>query len=112
MWRKDFKITGSISEGGLSFTNLMRQIEAGLVKGYTYTEITEGVIKDIAPGNKLRIYLEGLKVIDLKTLKQILHSHYKGAPATELYKSLCNMTQQVNEYTMDFLTRRLDMKQK
>lgn len=32
--------------------------------------------------------------------------------STELYKTLCNMTQRVNEDTMDFLTRCLDVKQK
>ena len=47
MWRKDFKMTRSITEGGLSFTGLMRQIELGLAKGYTETEIVEGVIKGL-----------------------------------------------------------------
>lgn len=112
MWRKDFKITGSIGEGGLSFTSLIRQIDAGITKGYTEHEIVEGVIKAIAPGNKLRSYLEGIAKIELLTLRQILHSHYKEAPAIELYKMLCNVTQRVNEDTMDFLTRCLDLKQK
>ena len=59
----------------------------------------------------MRSYLEGLKDIDLETLKQILHSHYKEAPTTDLYKSLCSIKQRINEGTMDFLTRCLDLKQ-
>lgn len=41
--RKDFRIWGQIGEAGqkdkLSFTSLTNQIEAGLKKGYTETEI-------------------------------------------------------------------------
>ena len=52
--RKDFRIWGQIGESRqkdkLSFTSLTNQIESGLKKGYSVTEIIEPVIKAVSPG--------------------------------------------------------------
>ncbi|KAI3352360.1 hypothetical protein L3Q82_005325 [Scortum barcoo] len=52
--RKDFRIWGQIGEAGqkdkLSFTSLTNQIESGLKKGYSETDIIEAVIKAVSPG--------------------------------------------------------------
>jgi hypothetical protein len=59
--RKDFKISGEISDKihGLSFVNLIRQIESGLRNSYTEADINEGVTRAISPALPLRLYLEG-----------------------------------------------------
>lgn len=114
LWRKDFKISGSITEqgGGLSFVSLNRQIKAGLEKGHSESEIVEGVIRCISSGAKLRTYLEGKDLLTLTELRGILHSHFKEQTPTELYKKLCNATQGVSESAPDFVMRTLDIKQR
>jgi hypothetical protein len=72
MWRRDFKISGSITDaGGLSLVSLNRQIRTGIEKGHTETEIIEGVIRRITPGVKLRSYLEGKEELTLTELRGI-----------------------------------------
>lgn len=68
-WKKDFKILGSVSDGGLSFVSLSRQIDAGVGKGYTDHDVIEGVLRAIAPGVKFRSYLEGRKDLTLSILR-------------------------------------------
>ncbi|KAK6186608.1 hypothetical protein SNE40_005898 [Patella caerulea] len=112
--RKDFKINGSISYDGkncLSFVSLIRQIEAGVKKGFTEIEIIEGVIKTITPGCQLKLYLEGRTNLTLSSLRRLLRSHFHEKTATELYQDLGSTYQQKEEPT-DFLLRLLALKQK
>ena len=60
--RRQFKIIGQIGEPNqkdkLSYTSLVRQIEAGVNHGFTEKEVREGVIRAISLGLVLRSYLE------------------------------------------------------
>lgn len=57
---KDFKIYGQIdSKSGISYTRLIRQIEAGLKKGHSENDIIDGVICAVIPVSSLRSYLDG-----------------------------------------------------
>lgn len=60
--RREFRICGQIGEGGqrdrLSYTNLLHQMENGLSKGHSESEVIEAVIRAINPGLKLRDMLE------------------------------------------------------
>ena len=64
IFRREFKIQGQISEPGqkdkLTYQSLISQIESGLKKGYTESEVVTAVIRSIQAGLQLRSYLEGL----------------------------------------------------
>ena len=51
--RPDFRIVGQVGEIGqkdkLSYVSLIRQIEAGIDKGYTEKEVIQAVINSISP---------------------------------------------------------------
>jgi hypothetical protein len=112
-WRKDFKIYGQITEtGGLSFVSLIRQLETGLEKGFSTSEIMEGIIRAIHPSVKLRSYFEGRPDLTLPTLRRIIRSHFQEKTPTELYQQLCNLAQGPKEEANDFLMRALDLRQK
>lgn len=116
MWRKDFKILGQIGEPGqkdrLTFSSLARQIESGLTKGYSETDIIDAVIRAITPGLQLRSYLEGKETLTLPALRRILRSHYQERGATDLYKQLTSEVQCNKESPQNFLIRAMDLRQK
>lgn len=115
-WRKDFKISGLIGEPGqkdrLTFSSLARQIENGLSRGYTESEITDAVIRAMTPGLQLRSYLEGKENLTLPALRRILRAHYQERSATELYKQLTSEVQSGKETPQNFLIRSMDLRQK
>jgi len=53
MWRREFKIMGSIGgeKDKLSFIGLMRQIDCGLEKGYRENDVIEAMIRSIPTAN-------------------------------------------------------------
>lgn len=116
VWRKDFKISGLIGEPGqkdrLTFSNLARQIENGLGRGYPESDITDAVIRAITPGLQLRSCLEGKENLTLPALRRILRSHYQERSATELYKQLTAEVQSNKETPQNFLIRAMDLRQK
>ena len=61
LFRREFRIRGSIGEAGqsekLNFVSLANQIDSGLRKGYDEDEIVDGVIQAISPGSHLRSFL-------------------------------------------------------
>ena len=66
---KDFKINGSIEGPGkrdkFSYTSLAYQIQNGRTAGFSEAEICAGVIKAIAPGAFLRLYLESKSFLNV-----------------------------------------------
>ena len=113
LWR-DFKIMGVIGEeqkDQLSLVSLIRQIDAGLEKGYKEREIIDAVIRAISPSLKLRSYLETMKEVTLPKLRQMLRAHYKQKSGTELFQELTTMYQLPRESPQDFLVRALDLRQ-
>ena len=80
VFRRQFKNSGQIGESEqedkLSYTSLVRQIQASLSQGYNEIEIVDGIIPAITPGMILRCYLETYKDLTLDRLKKVLRSHY------------------------------------
>ena len=113
--RWDFKIQGTIGSDSqkdrLSFVSLVRQVDAGLEKGYQERKIVDSVIRAINPSLKLRSYLETMKDLTLPKLRQMLRSHYKQKSGTELYQQLTTICQAPKEASQDFLIRELDLQQ-
>lgn len=114
--RKDFRIFGQIGEAGqkdkLSFTSLTNQIESGLRKGYSETEIIEAVIKAVSPGLHLRDLLEVKRDLTLPTLRTILRGHYKVDSSSDLLNRLMNISQDPKESSQDFLFRAIELREK
>lgn len=114
--KREFKVAGQIGEPGqkdrLTFSSLANQIEIAHQKGYPDQDIIQGVIRAIVPGLPLRSYLEGRSKISLDSLRRIVHSHYQERDATDLYKQLSQLTQEVKESPQSFLLRAFDLRQK
>lgn len=114
--RRDFKICGQIGEKGqkdrLSYTNLMHQIDKGLIKGHSEAEVMEAVIKSISPGLSIRDMLEIKSDLTLPQLKTILKGHFKEDSSTDLYHRLVNMTQDSRESPQNFLFRAIELKER
>lgn len=113
--RRDFKIWGQIGERGqkdrLSYTNLMHQIESGVQKGHTETEIVDAVVRAISPGLSLRDMLEIKSHLTLLQLKTILKGHFKEDSPTDLYHKLVNITQDSRESPQN-LFRAIELKER
>ena len=116
LMKRDFKISGQIGEPGqrdrITYTSLMRQLDAAQAKGYTDRELVEAVIRAISPGMRLRSYLESSENLTLTTVKDILEVHFKEGDATTLYKELSSASQGSNESCQEFVMRMLDLRQK
>ena len=110
---KDFKISGSISndKGHISLSNLNKQIESGLAKGYSERDVIDGVIQAISPALHLKSYLESKKHLSLVELRKILQSHYCEKTPTEAYQELSNIVQEKNESALNFLMRCLKLRE-
>ena len=110
---KDFKVQGTISneKSRISYTNLNKQIESAIAKGYSEAEIVDAVINAVSPSLHLRSYLEGIKSLSLSDLRQILRSHYCEKSATEAYQELTNVVQESSETPQNFLMRALKLRQ-
>jgi post-segregation antitoxin (ccd killing protein) len=110
---KDFKISGQIdSKSGISYTSLIRQIEAGLKKGHSQDNIIDGVIRAVIPSSSLRSYLDGRQDMSLSTLRGILRAHYAEKNSTELYTELASSVQSTKETSSEFLIRSMDLRNK
>ena len=116
---RDFKVHGVISDGKdrISYTNLSKQIESVLSKGYEENEIVDAIINAVSPNLHLRSYLESIRNLSLSEVRQILRSHYREKSATEAYQELTNMVQEPSEFSLayfsslDFLMRALKLRQ-
>ena len=110
---RDFKVHGVISDGKdrISYTNLSKQIESALSKGYEENEIVDAIINAVSPNLHLRSYLESIRNLSLSEVRQILRSHYREKSATEAYQELTNMVQEPSESPLDFLMRALKLRQ-
>ena len=60
-------IGGEEQKDRLSFVSLIRQIDAGMDKGYKVHEIIDAVIRAISPSLKLTLYLKTMKELLGKT---------------------------------------------
>ena len=114
--RREFKISGQIGERGqkekLSYLSLVRQVELGLDKGHTDTEIVEAVIRAVSPGLPLRDMLEMKRGLTLTPLLTILKGHYKVDSSTDLYHQLINIAQEPRETALNFVFRAMELKEK
>lgn len=86
----------------------MNQMESGLRKGHSETEIIEAVTHAVSPGLHLKDMLEIKQDLTLPTLKTILRGHYK----VDLLQTLMNITQDPKESAKNFLFRGIELRDK
>ena len=108
---------GQVGEIGqkdkLSYVSLIRQIVAGIDKGYAEKEVIQAVINSISPGLSIRSYFEGSHdSLSLARVRKILQSHFKEGNVTELYQQLLIMSQDRKEDALSYFIRCMDMRQK
>ncbi|KAI2652209.1 Gag-Pol polyprotein [Labeo rohita] len=91
---------------------VLPEMESGLRKGHSETEIIEAVTRAVSPGLHLRDMLEIKRDLTLPTLKTILRGHYKVDPPSDLLQKLMNITQDPKESAQNFLFRGIELREK
>ena len=113
---KEFKLNGQIGNADqkdkITYIGLMRQMNEGIAKGYSESEISSAVIRSMIPGLQLRAYLECTPDIPLIRMRNILRSHFREKSSTELYQELTSMTQKSNEDALSFILRAFELRTK
>ena len=79
--KKKKKIGTAGKKDKLTFLSFVYQIQNGVKRNYSESDICDAVIKSISSELPLRAYLEGKYHLDLKILSKILRSHFKDATA-------------------------------
>ncbi len=112
--RREFKIHGgqiSDSDSDFSFNSLCKQIDEGLVEGFTEAEIIRTVLRIIKPGTfkDMLITKDSLTVAELK---RFLRAHLRDKSSTELFQELSNAKQHDKESPQQFMYRLMGLKQR
>ena len=94
-----------LPEEKLSNLSLIHQIEVGIEKDHTETEITQAVIRAVSPGLPLGDMLEIKCGLTLSAHHTILKGHYKVDSSTDLYHQLINISQEPKESALNFVCR-------
>ena len=112
----NFKISGIIAgvseKDKLSYTSLSYQIANGRKLGVSEDRICGAVINAISPSNNLRTYLESKPNLNLVSLVEVLHSHFKEKDSASVFTELSNAVQQSTETALDFVLRLMCLRQK
>lgn len=111
--RREFKIYGGqLSDSGseISYNSICRQIDAGIEKGFSESEVIRTVMKVTKPGN-FREMLTNKDDLTVNELKRFLKSHIREKSCTELFHELSNAKQQEKETPQQFMYRIIGLKQ-
>ena len=76
---------------------LVYQIQNGLKKNVSESDICDAVMKNISPDLPLRSYLEGKPDTNIVSLSKILRSQFKEPNSITLFNALSNSRQAANE---------------
>ena len=113
---KDLKISGVIGGSSekdkLSFSSLLYQIKNAQERGYSEENICNAVVNAISHTNNLRVYLESKPKLDIKSLTEILKSHFKEKDSATVFTELGNAVQKKDENALDFVIRLMCLRQK
>lgn len=111
---REYKIHGgqiSDSNSDLSFNTLCKQIDEGLVEGFTEAEIIRTVLKIIKPGT-FKDMLVTKDTLTVAELKRFLKAHLREKSSTELFQELSNAKQNDKETPQQFMYRLMGLKQR
>ena len=80
-------------------------MESGTAKGYTERHIIDAIICANQARFRLPNYLEGRENLTLAVIQSIIRGFYRETSSTELPQELCNLKQNGQESTQEFLFR-------
>ena len=113
---KELKINGRIGGIGekdrLSYGSLSYQIKDAQKMGYSDETICSAVVKAITPGTNLRTYLESRSSVTLKSLIEIMRSHFREKDSASYFSELNNAVQAPHENCYDFVVRLMVIRDK
>lgn len=111
---REFKIYGGqISDTGseVSYSSLCKQMDQGLLEGFSETEVIRTVFKITKPGT-FREMLTSKDDLTMSELKRFLRSHIRDKNGTELFQELSTARQQDKEAPQQFFYRIMGLKQR
>ena len=114
--RREFKIQGTIGAASpkdqLSYLSVTRQLEDGIAKGYSASEIINALIRAMPSGLEFRRYLECRSDLTLPQVRRLLRTHYREGGAHEIHQQLLSASQGSKETPQEFLIRCMNLRQK
>lgn len=112
--RREFKIYGGqISDIGseVSYSSLCKQMDQGILEGFSESEVIRTVLKITKPGT-FREMLTSKDDLTVIELKRFLRSHIRDKNSSELYQELSTARQQDKEGSQQFFYRIMGLKQR
>ncbi|KAK2903785.1 hypothetical protein Q8A73_010442 [Channa argus] len=112
--RREFKVHGGQvgdSTSDISYHGLCKQIDEGHKAKHTDSEIIQGVLRIIKPG-QFKDMLINKDDLTLTELKSFLRSHLSEKSGSELFQELMSTKQHEHESPQQFLYRMIGLKQK
>ncbi|XP_041828199.1 uncharacterized protein LOC121631315 isoform X2 [Melanotaenia boesemani] len=112
--RREFKVQGGQvgdQSSDITYNNVCKQIDDGIMEGFSDSEIVRGVLKIIRPGvfKEMLINKDDITVAELKGF---LQTHLREKNSTELFQELMCTKQEENETPQQFLYRVIGLKQR
>jgi hypothetical protein len=114
LYKLPLKIVGVIGETGkgITYTNLVSQINDARGSGYKDEEILRAVKKAVAPSSHLRAYFDTDTSLTLAKMLGMLRDFFREKTANELFGELGSICQSPQETPTDFLIRSFQLRQK
>ncbi|KAK2908370.1 hypothetical protein Q8A73_009443 [Channa argus] len=112
--RREFKVHGGQvgdSTSDISYHGLCKRIDEGHKAKHTDSEIIQGVLRIIKPG-QFKDMLINKDDLTLTELKSFLRSHLSEKSGSELFQELMSTKQHEHESPQQFLYRMIGLKQK
>ena len=110
---REFKIQGGFvgkEAGCVDYVSLSYQIQDGLAKGYSHSEIQGGVVKSMRAGYPLRRVFETSPTMEMKVFLEYLRSDYKVENSGKLWGQLLNAAQEPKQDTVAYVWKLIYLK--
>ena len=92
--------------------SMIFQIQNGLKKNFSESDIYDAVIKSILPDLSLRSYLEGNPDMSIASLSKVFRSRFKEPRPINQFTALSNSRQTANELAQEYVMMLMSLLQK
>ena len=110
---REFKIQGGFvgkETGCVDYVSLSYQIQDGIAKGYSESEIQGGVVRSMRAGYPLRRVIETSPTMEMKVFLEYLRSDYKVENSGKLWGQLLNAAQEPKQDTVSYVWKLIYLK--
>ena len=110
---REFKIQGGFvgnEKGCVDYVSLSYQIQDGIAKGYSESEIQGGVVRSMRAGYPLRRVIETSPIMEMKVFLEYLRSDYKVENSGKLWGQLLNAAQEPKQDTVSYVWKLIYLK--